>query len=198
MWVADGLKRLTAKLGGVLGRRSASVPPDATSAEPGGRDLVVPRPPHFASREYTILDDDDDRVEALFQRFRAALVRRSQGLGSHRLGEPPPFRAEFGRLALGRSQRSYCYLQPWNEQGWLIERTPTGWFIAPADKNIVTDTFMRTNMAWDSVTLFRPEDETEGLLRIRSSRHGEELISYPVYEDAILKELGLKVEAELA
>jgi hypothetical protein len=98
---------------------------------------------------------------------------------------------EFGRLALGRNSRDYCFLQPWSEQGWLFERTPTGWMVAPADKNALTDSFLRTNMAWDSVSVFVPEEDADGLLRLKSSRLGDDLISYPVYEDTILTELGL-------
>jgi hypothetical protein len=156
-----------------------------------GRPLVASRPARFAPREYEILDEDDERIEAMFQRLRGEIIRRSQYGSDRRLGRPPPWRAEFGRLGSQRSARSYCYVQPWNEQGWLFERMPMGWVIAPANKNEVRDTFLRTNLAWDAVTLFRPEGDPEGLLRLKSSRLGEELVSYPVYEDMVLSQLGL-------
>ena len=188
------LQGLGSRLTKIFRRGHAEPSPDEAAArENSSPELVVPRPPHFATREYELLDEDDDRIDMLFTRLKAEIVRRSQGTEPRRFGSPPPWRVEFGRIAMGRTEREYCFVQQWSEQGWLIERTPIGWMVAPADKNAITDSFLRTNMAWDHVSVYVPKDDLDGLLRLKSSRLGSELISYPVYEDSILADLGLKL-----
>ena len=147
---------------------------------------VKPRPAHLAKRSYVLLDNGAE-VDMLFFRLRDGLLR-SLGidLGSGHMPVGNRIRAETGNL---HGQRPYFFLDPWEETGWLVEKTPTGFLIAPADKIVERETFMRGS-AWDVVNIFKPDNQ-DGLYRLSSQRCGDKLMSLALYQDYLVKELKL-------
>jgi hypothetical protein len=98
---------------------------------------------------------------------------------------------EAGKLASGRS---YFYVKPFNQKGWLFERSGAGWVVAWAEKMAASDTFMRDPGVIDIASVQVPEDPTR-LPRVQSPVGGGELISMVLYEERLIQSLGLKGEA---
>jgi hypothetical protein len=94
---------------------------------------------------------------------------------------------ESGKLASGRA---YFYVKPFNQSGWLFERSASGWVVAKAEKLAAADTFLRDRTVFDQATVLVPEDP-ERLPRLRSAMSGDEMISVALYEVRILDTLGL-------
>lgn len=161
-------------------------PRAASSKDADSRvDLMKKRPLHLATREYVPLESERD-VLAYFDRLKARLVQSSQ---KRRPGESPFFRAETGMLP---GKRRYFYLAPWNEAGWLFEQSPSGWVVSQAEKIVAQNTFLRRYEAWDIVTLHAPNDGAS-LIRVSSRRFGDELLSFPLYEEAMERHLGINL-----
>ncbi len=159
----------------------AMAPKDSTART----DPVKNRPLHLAKREYVPLEAERE-VTAYFERLKKRLLENSQ---RRRPGQPPLFRAETGYLA---DKRLYFYLAPWNEAGWLFERSPSGWVVSLAEKIVAKNTFLRRYEAWDIVTLHTPNDGAS-LIRVSSRRFGDELLSFPLYEEAMERHLGINL-----
>ena len=98
-------------------------------------------------------------------------------------GKAPRLMWESGNVT---GYRPYFFLQPWNEMGYLFEMTQRGWVISRAEKIISLDRFMRQLSAWDVVVLYEA-GELDGTLRVKSELWGEDLVSLPLYEDAMLR-----------
>ena len=162
------------------------IEPGKEAESPSLSALVKSRPAHLAKRSYVLIDNSAE-VDALFFRLRDSLFK-SLGidLAAGRIPVGNRIRAEVGSL---HGQRPYFFLDPWEENGWLIEKTPTGFLIAPADKIVERDTFMRGS-AWDVVNIFKP-DRQDGLYRLSSQRCGDKLMSLALYQDYLVKELKL-------
>lgn len=104
----------------------------------------------------------------------------------------PRYQFEKGKLAEGRS---YFYLAPWHEEGWLFERGPSGWIVSRAEKIVQQSTFMRRAEAFDSVTLFQSDGDDDACIRLESSSLGPDLMTFPVYVMALQKSLDLEATA---
>lgn len=126
------------------------------------------------------LVEDESEISIYFKRIYDGVAAMLQPPG-----HLPRARMERGRLP---GDRSYFFVEPWEEGGWLFERAPYGWLITPAVKIVGQDTFMREGESWDVATLYRP-DERKGLVRVSSRQLGQELISFSVYEHALLERL---------
>jgi hypothetical protein len=98
-------------------------------------------------------------------------------------GQPPRLMWESGNIT---GHRPYFFIQPWNEMGYLFEMTQRGWVISRAEKIISLDRFMRQLSAWDHVVLYE-SGELDGTIRVRSDQWGEDHVSLPLYEDAMLR-----------
>ena len=70
--------------------------------------------------------------------------------------------------------------------GYLFEMTQRGWVISRAEKIINLDRFMRQLTAWDHVVLYE-SNEAQGTLRVKSEQWGEDMVSIPLYEDAMVR-----------
>ena len=168
---------------------SAAAAPEAEQEETPvmrRKAIVKSRPEHLARRNYVLLDNAKE-IDALFFRLRDGLLKTlGIELSSRRIPVGNRIRAEIGTLP---GQRPYLFLDPWEESGWLVEKTSTGFLIAPADKIVERETFMRGN-AWDIVNVFKPDND-EGLYRLSSQRCGDKLMSMALYQDYLVNELKL-------
>ena len=70
--------------------------------------------------------------------------------------------------------------------GYLFEMTQRGWVISRAEKIINLDRFMRQLVAWDHVVLYE-SSELNGTLRVKAEQWGDDLVSLPLYEDAMIR-----------
>lgn len=155
--------------------------------EPDG--LLDKKP--FAELPQPILDVVSDPEVALrtFSRLEAFFeqnVLRTQVFGTN-------YRVEKGRLPEGMR---YFFVAPWNSEGWLFEAFPKGWSISLAGKIVERQTFLRSATSWDQVTLLEALEEPGKLessrcLRIDSTRFGPDLMTFPIYSQALIKEMSV-------
>jgi hypothetical protein len=151
-----------------------------------GREIVVSRAPLSVDR-YRI-DDNPRDVEETFNRVVSGLMELCDRLSMDaRRGLP-------GRVILreqGSTEdgRSYLFMKPMNEHGWLMEKSAVGWRISRAEKIVGQNLFLRSNEApWDMATLWSDE-KGEGLRRVSSSRVGKDLLSISEYERRLVESL---------
>jgi hypothetical protein len=148
--------------------------------------LVKSRYSHYTEQRYAVVSDPEE-LKTAFMRLKGGLFKTLGVEFTPRGVTPTPgLRIETGLLP---GNNPYMYFDPWDRMGWLIEQTHTGFSIAPADKIVERNTFMR-GAVWDVVTVYRP-DEQIGLFRLSSQRSGERLVSLAMYQEYLLKELGL-------
>ena len=181
------MKKLLKKIRKILGRRQSGGVAHAIADLKADDLLHKKKPSHLVERQYTILDDEA-AIESVFSRMKDALFETASELDEDRpLGQARKVQLESGKLSEGRR---YFYLQPWSSEGYLFERSPHGWTVAKAEKIVGDQTFLRHSDTWDVVTLYRP-DQFKGLLRISSQRMGDELMSFPVYEEMLKDNLAI-------
>jgi hypothetical protein len=159
-----------------LRSRRSQAPEEVSAAAVAESRLTLPR--------YSMVMDSAV-IEAAFARMR--------NLFEENLYDPkklaPRYQFERGRLA---EDRSYFYLAPWHEEGWLFERGPTGWIVSRAEKIVQQNTFMRRAEAFDSVTLYQADGEKDACLRLESIAMGPDLMTFPVYAVALQRSLDLE------
>lgn len=128
----------------------------------------------------------EGQAAAVFQRLRDGLRRRylNQGRRSQRGSR---FTLEYGALPHGRQ---YIFVAPWSEAGWLFEGSGTGWLLSRAEKIVARDTFVRSALAVDQVTLYQRQDQPGGCLRLESTLFGPDLMTFPLYERELHQFLG--------
>lgn len=159
----------------------ATAPADAATNATG--ELVRSRPLHLARRDYQ-LAESTHVVDEQFQRLRKAIL--SKALQRHP-GQAPRYQGEYGHIS---DRGGYFYVAPWNEMGWLFERSPTGWLVSQAEKIVERDTFMRRYEPWDVVSIMMTAEGQN--IRLTSQRFGRELMSFSVYEAALARDLGIE------
>jgi len=153
------------------------------------RPLVRQRPISLETRYVPVQSTDE--VERLFGRLNRRIfseIDRSE-LDSAQFGAKlqPKMIRESGKLP---GRRPYFFVQPLSHDGWLFERSETGWVISQARKIVDISTFMRAYENWDIVTVYEPNDG-QGTIRLTSKRFEDNLVSFSVYEQKMLKSLGL-------
>ena len=92
---------------------------------------------------------------------------------------------EFGTLVNGKP---YFFIKPFNQSGWLFERTDEGWAISKADKIYSQDSFVRSGHAWDVASVLSNE-KRDATPRVNSSRFQLNLVSLSLYEEKIRNHL---------
>ncbi len=126
--------------------------------------------------------EDSQKVREAFIQLRDKLYAWNLRTKSDPLAAPR-LMWESGQIT---GHRPYFFLQPWNEMGYLFEMTQRGWVISRAEKIVDLDRFMRQLSAWDHVVLYEA-GELSGTLRVKSDQWGEDFVSLPLYEDAMLR-----------
>lgn len=143
------------------------------------KDVLVKSRPMTLSESYSRSLDRID-LDALFMRFRRNVWRELQSLES-RKGRALATR-ESGRMASGQP---YFYIKPFNQKGWLFERSDTGWVICFAEKIHTADTFIRSEYAWDVATCLTNQSY-EATPRVNSTKFELQLVSLSLYEDKVI------------
>lgn len=134
---------------------------------------------------YSIVTDQK-RVAAafsrIFQTFKDDLAANRQ--------LTPKYLLEKGRIA---DHRAYFFIAPWHEEGWIFEQSPTGWTIAKAQKIVGKQTFMRSALHWDQVTVYKADDDEDKVpLRIASLAFGPDKMTFPVYAALLRQSMNLE------
>ena len=145
--------------------------------------LVHSRPPQMEDR-WGVLEDPK-AVDAIFSTLKGKLFEDSDALSAAaRRGEDrgkTVFR-EAGKTSEGRG---YLFFKPFNDYGWLVERSGAGWRISRAEKIISQHMFLRSNSdPWDVAVLFTDPKHSE-FVRVKSQRFGDTLMSMAVYEQRL-------------
>ena len=145
-------------------------------------ELVHSRPAHL-EESYGIFEDTR-QIDQIFTSLRKKLFEDSDALSTlARRGEggKTVFR-ETGKTSEGRG---YILFKPFNDYGWLIERSGAGWRINRAEKIISQNMFLRSNGdAWDVAVLFADPKRSD-FVRVKSQRFGDTLMSMAVYEQRL-------------
>ena len=128
---------------------------------------------------YQILEDQL-QVESIFKSLAVPLLKLCDTLSaSARVSGGG--RVILREIGTTDDRRSYVYMKPMSEYGWLIECNGAGWRTSRAEKIIGDSVFMRSHQdPWDVVTVWR-DPHGEGLTRVRSQRFGGDLLSLPEY-----------------
>ena len=150
-------------------------PSDGSSSQSGDSRPIT---------QYNLVEDPQKTLN-LFRRLKDSLMAMNEAT-RRRGGGTTELRFEWGHLPEGRE---FFYLQPWNEEGLLFEQAHKGWLISRAHKIPQSSQFMRQSVTWDVVTVFEPDND--GMLRLSSSRFSDDLLSFPLYEEALLDQLPL-------
>ena len=145
---------------------------------------LVKSKPLTLEERYRIVDEQRE-VESIFKLMTSPLMNmcdefstqaRAQGSG----------RVILRQIGLTDDQRSYLFMKPMSEPGWLIEMGPAGWRVSHAEQIVNRDMFMRSHQdPWDVATIWK-DPRGEGLTRIRSVRFGHELMTINEYERRLL------------
>ncbi len=159
---------------------------DVTAKQP----LVQQRPISLETRYVPVQNAGD--VERLFARLHTKIFGQidkfETGRADFGTKVVPKMLRESGRLP---GRRRYFFVQPLSRDGWLFERSETGWVISQARKIVKERTFMRAYDHWDIVTIYEPSDG-QGTLRLTSKRFEDNLVGFSVYEQKVLKSLDLQ------
>ncbi|NRA66301.1 MAG: hypothetical protein HRU19_17580 [Pseudobacteriovorax sp.] len=127
------------------------------------------------------LVQDHRKTRTLFHRMRESLVYENERSRENPI-QAPKMHYEWGKLS---EEREFFFLQHWNSEGFLFEEDRKGWVISRAHKIEEQKRFMRHSEAWDVVTVFE-SNQSDCLPRLSSSRFGNDLLSYQVYQDALI------------
>ncbi len=149
------------------------------------RPLVKNRPASLEQR-YRLIEDSAFGDE-IFQRLQNRLfTMANQGMTDIR-GSKIVYK-ERGKI---NPDRPYFYLKPSGTSGLLFERSGPGWIVSRAEKIIDRDLFLRAGEILEHANIFLADDRTP-LPRIKSDQMSNELLAYAVYEQKLLKHLGLE------
>ena len=141
--------------------------------------IIKNRPESFEER-YRILEDQW-QVESIFKRLAVPLLDLCDNISAAARGNADG-RVVLRELGTTDDRRSYVFMKPMSEQGWLIERSGAGWRVSRAEKIIGQSMFMRSHQdPWDVVTVWH-DPRGQGLNRVRSQRFGHDLLTMSEYE----------------
>lgn len=160
-------------------RRSQLAEKNLLDKTRGQRELVIARPQHLQDR-YAVVNDGrviDDAFtslkEKLFGDCEALSAAARRGDGGKTIYR------ETGKTSEGRA---FAFFKPFNDYGWLMERSGAGWRISRAEKIVTQQMFLRSNNdPWD-VAVLHADPERRGIVRVSSQRFGQTLMSLAVYE----------------
>jgi hypothetical protein len=149
---------------------------------PKASKIVKDRPIHFEDR-YTLVGETrpinevfSNMGHTLFEECDA-VSRKARSSNSGRI-----ILREQGKTSDGRP---FMFFKPFNDFGWLMERTGSGWRISRAEKLVRQEMFLRSHSdPWDVVLLYQ-DPKGEGSMRVKSQRFGNTLMSLVVYEQKL-------------
>jgi hypothetical protein len=128
---------------------------------------------------YRVLEDQP-QVETIFKRLAEPIIELCDTLSASARGISGG-RVILRELGTTDDRRSYVFMKPMSEYGWLMERSGAGWRTSRAEKIIGDRVFMRSHQdPWDMVTVWI-DPQGEGLTRVRSQRFGGELLTIQEY-----------------
>lgn len=126
---------------------------------------------------------DQPELDGVFLRMRRNMLKSLDEIEQNS-GETKAVR-ESGTLMTGKP---YFYIKPFNQNGWLFERTESGWVICKAEKIYGQDSFIRSDRAWDIASVLSSADG-RSTPRVNSSRFDLNLVSLSLYEDQVKGEV---------
>lgn len=129
------------------------------------------------------------QVEIIFKKFRDVLVdklsyltRTSSGSISY-----PAFFKDAGK---SQGNKSYFYIQPYNQSGLLFEENQSGWTVSLARYNAEEKTYTKEKEILENIELFIPKTGI-GNIRINSQLFNLKLVTFKAYEEKIINKLEL-------
>ena len=129
------------------------------------------------------------QVEILFKKFRDVLIERLTLLTRTTNGSIsyPSFFKDAGK---SQGNKSYFFVQPFNQSGLLFEETSTGWIVSQARFNAEEKTYTKEKEILEQVDLFIPKSGI-GNIRLNSQMLNLRLVTFSAYEDKILEQMEL-------
>jgi hypothetical protein len=187
-WLTRRLGEIAVMFSDLFGMFRLKVLAKKTVRGPAGRtrsSLVKSRPASLEQR-YRLVEDEDFGNEVFGRLQQRLFMLANQGL-SDRTGQKIVYK-ERGRMAPGRP---YFFLKPHGSSGLLFERSGPGWVVSRAEKIVDRDLFLRDGPVLEHANVFLAADRSP-LPRIKSDSLGNELLAFAVYEQKLLRHLGLE------
>lgn len=150
------------------------------------RTSLVKSLPASLEQRYRLVEDESFGDEVFGRLQQRLFMLANQGL-SDRAGQKIVYK-ERGRMAPGRP---YFFLKPHGASGLLFERSGPGWVVSRAEKIVDRDLFLRDGPVLEHANVFLAADRSS-LPRIRSDSLGNELLAFAVYEQKLLRHLGMQ------
>jgi hypothetical protein len=142
--------------------------------------IVKSRPPQLEER-YAVLQEPTD-IDGAFRLLRKELLLEVDKL-NEAAREEDGSRLIQREIGVTAEKRHFLFLKPFNDYGWLLERSGAGWRVSRAEKIVSQDMFLRSNAdPWDLVNVYE-DPSGEGAHRVKSQRFGGALLALPVYHD---------------
>lgn len=157
-----------------------------TGRATGARTSLIKSRPASLEQRYRLVEDEDFGNEVFGRLQQRFFTLANQGL-TDRAGQRIVYK-ERGRMAPGRP---YFYLKPHGAPGLLFERSGPGWVVSKAEKIVDRDLFLRDGPVLEHANVFLADDRAP-LPRIKSESLGSELLAFAVYEQKLLRHLGLE------
>lgn len=151
--------------------------------------LVKSRPVSLED-QYHLLENEA-QIDQAFERIREHFFTAVE-VNHLRNPQAHAYHCEHGKFS---ATRRYFYIKPPAETGWLFERSGYGWVVSRADKIVSQSLFLRSNEASDAVTVYK-RDGSE-LVRLFSQAMQPNFVAIPVYQQTLLRWMGLKDISEL-
>jgi hypothetical protein len=157
--------------------------------DPPQRSLTLPAGPALPT--YQLLDDSAlaNEVFVEVKQHLFALIEEVNLMFTEN-GENHIFFKESGMLS---GKRPYFYLKLSGEKGLLFERSGSGWLVAPADKIVGRDFFVRNGELLDAVQVYT--NLQTGRVRLSSTLLDLEQVGLTVYCERLVHLLQQQVGA---
>jgi hypothetical protein len=157
----------------------------STRVEARKKQLTTAPKPRTLEERYELLEDER-LADQLFERLRRRIYQELDDQARQNPQAPSIWR-EAGRMA---PKRPYFYLKAPGEAGLLFERNGSGWVVAPAEKIVARDLFLRRGAVKEAALLFQAK-EAGAVPRVQSHLFGQGLSPFAIYEKELLSRLGI-------
>jgi len=177
------------KVGHWRGTEKAAAPKQRKMV--GSQKALVKNRPTTLEQRYALVEEKSEVLHS-FDRLKRQVYAAVEITARLHPKEQTIFK-ESGKIADGRP---YFYIKPAGETGFLFECNPKGWVISRADKIIHKNLFLRSGEVLDVVSLYS-NTVRKGVPRVTSQRLNSELLAMTVYEQELLKDIGLGAVADM-
>lgn len=129
------------------------------------------------------------QIEIIFKQFRDVLIDKLSTLtrSTHGSISYPAFFKDAGK---SQGNKSYFYIQPYNQSGLLFEENQSGWTVSSARYNAEEKSYTKEKEILETVELYIPKTGI-GNIRLNSQLFNLKLVTFKTYEEKMVTNLEL-------